>query len=63
MEGMDVLDFGLISQGMMVSAVHTRRITDPGWAAKLSGASGKMAFNVLAANDNAPVPGLARTTV
>ncbi len=59
MEGMDVLDFGLISQGMMVSTVHTRRITDPGWAAKFSGVSGKMAFNVLAANDKAPgsVPG------
>ncbi len=54
MEGMDVLDFGLISQGMMVSAVHTRRIIDPGWAAKLSGTTGKMAFNVLASNDNAP---------
>ncbi len=58
MEGMDVLDFGLISQGMMVSAVHTRRIIDPDWAAKLSGTTGKMAFNVLAANDKAP--GLAR---
>jgi hypothetical protein len=54
MEGMDVLDFGLISQGMMLSAVHTRRIIDPGWAAKLSGTTGKMAFNVLVSNDNAP---------
>jgi hypothetical protein len=54
MEGMDVLDFGLISQGMMVSAVHTRRIIDPAWAAKLSGTSGKMAFNLLVSNDNAP---------
>jgi len=54
MEGMDVLDFGLISQGMMVSAVHTRRIIDPGWAAKLSGTTGKMIFNVLAADDKAP---------
>ncbi len=54
MESMDVFDFGLISQGMMSSAVHTRRIIDPEWAAKLSGSSGKMAFNVLAANDSAP---------
>jgi hypothetical protein len=54
MEGMDVFDFGLISQGMMVSAIHTRRIVDPSWAAKLSGTSGKMAFTLLAANDNAP---------
>lgn len=54
MEGTDVFDFGLISQGMMISAVHTRRIVDPGWAAKLSGTSGKMAFSLLAANDSAP---------
>jgi hypothetical protein len=54
MEGTDVFDFGLISQGMMISAVHSRRIVDPGWAAKLSGTSGKMAFSLLAANDNAP---------
>lgn len=54
MEGTDVFDFGLISQGMMISAVHTRRILDPAWAAKLSGTSGGMAFSLLAANDNAP---------
>jgi len=54
MEGMDVFDFGLISQGMMTSAVHTRNIVDPDWAAKLSGTTGKIAFNVLAANDKAP---------
>jgi len=54
MEGTDVFDFGLISQGMMISAVDTRRIVDPGWAAKLSGTSGKMIFTLLAANDNAP---------
>ena len=54
MEGTDVFDFGLISQGMMLSAVHTRRIIDPGWATKLSGTSGKIIFTLLAANDNAP---------
>ncbi|NIM17323.1 MAG: hypothetical protein GTO45_35425 [Candidatus Aminicenantes bacterium] len=59
MEGMEVFDFALISdgmfglffEGMMTSAVHTRHIVDPGWAVKLSGVSGKMSFAVLAAND------------
>jgi len=54
MEGMNAFDFGLISQGMMISAVYTRRIVNPDWAAKLSGTSGKMLFAVLAANDKAP---------
>jgi hypothetical protein len=51
MEGMDIFDFGIINQGMMIASVHTRRIVDPSWAAKLSGNSGKMNFAVLAAND------------
>lgn len=54
MEGVDVFDFGVINQGMMVAAVHTRHIVDPGWAAKLSGTAGKTSFTVLAANDQAP---------
>lgn len=54
MEGMDIFDFGIITQGMMIASVHTRRILDPGWAAKFSGASGKMNFALLAANDQAP---------
>jgi hypothetical protein len=54
MEGTNAFDFGLINQGMMISAVYTRHIVDPGWAAKLSGTSGKMLFAVLAANDEAP---------
>jgi len=54
MEGLDVFDFGLISDGMMISAVHTRRIVDPDWAVKLSGTSGKILFSLLTANDNAP---------
>jgi hypothetical protein len=53
MEGMDVFDFGIISDGMMISAVHTRHIVDPFWALKLSGAEGKMSFALLAANDRA----------
>jgi hypothetical protein len=51
MEGMNIFDFGIISEGMMISAVHTRRISDPGWAAKLTGTSGKIVYAVLAAND------------
>lgn len=54
MEGTDIFDFGLIPFGMMRTAIHTRRIVDPGWAAKLSGTTGKMVFAVLAANDKAP---------
>jgi hypothetical protein len=59
MESQEVLDFtvvhdamaSLLEYGMMVSPIHTRRIVDPGWAVKFSGASGKMNFAVLAAND------------
>jgi hypothetical protein len=54
MEGMDIFDFGIITQGMMIASVHTRSILDPGWAAKFSGASGKMNFALLAANDQSP---------
>jgi len=54
MEGMDIFDFGILNQGMMIASVHTRCILDPGWAAKLSGVLGKMNFAVLAANDKAP---------
>jgi hypothetical protein len=66
MEGMDTFDFsivsrimdlfsyGMIYQGMMISAVHTRRIADPTWAAKLTGTAGRLGFAVLAANDKAP---------
>lgn len=51
MESKDVLDFAVIYNGMMIAPVHTRLIADPGWAAKLSGSSGKMNFVLLAAND------------
>jgi hypothetical protein len=59
MESQEVLDFtvvhdamaSLLEYGMLVSPIHTRRIADPGWAIKLSGASGKMNFAFLAAND------------
>lgn len=54
MEGMNVFDFSTIMDGLMIAPVHTRRILDPGWAAKLSGTAGKMNFAFLAANDRAP---------
>lgn len=54
MEGTDIFNFGIIHEGMMLSAVHTRRIVDPFWAVKLSGATGKISFALLTANDRAP---------
>jgi hypothetical protein len=59
MESQDVLDFTIVhdtmasvlERGMMISPIHTRRIVDPGWAAKLSGSTGKINFAFLAAND------------
>lgn len=59
MESQDVLDFTIVhdtmasvlERGMMISPIHTRRIVDPSWAAKLSGSSGRVNFALLAAND------------
>lgn len=54
MEGMNIFDFGIVRNGMMLSAVYTRNIADPRWAAKLSGSSGKMLYGFLGAGDKAP---------
>jgi hypothetical protein len=54
MESRDVLDFGVIHEGMMISPIHTRFIVDPGWALKFSGSAGQLNFTMLAANDRAP---------
>ena len=54
MEGMDIFDFVLIPEGMMSTPVHTRRIVDPGWGAKLSGSTGKTAFGLIASGDDFP---------
>ena len=54
MEGVDVFDFGIINQGMMLAAIHTRRVIDPRWAVKLSGSAGKTSFTLLTADDQAP---------
>lgn len=52
MEGVNVFDFGLINNGMMLASVYTRFIADPDWAAKLSGTAGRTQFAVLAADDD-----------
>ncbi|MBN2399463.1 MAG: carbohydrate binding family 9 domain-containing protein [Candidatus Aminicenantes bacterium] len=54
MEGVNVFDFGMINNGMMLASVYTRFIADPDWAAKLSGTAGKVQFALLAADDRAP---------
>ena len=38
----------------MRSAVHTRRIVDPFWGAKVTGTAGGLAFGVLTASDDTP---------
>jgi len=53
MEGTDLFQFGTIFFGHLVQAVDTRKIVEPGWAAKLSGSSGKTSFALLAAEDSA----------
>ncbi len=59
MEGAKTFDFGLteynyLQFGVMGAAIHTRRIVNPGWAAKLSGSAGNMNFGFLVANDRTP---------
>jgi hypothetical protein len=54
MEGMEIFNFSLIPNGMMWTAVHTRRIVDPRWGVKLTGTVGRTAFGVLAAGDEFP---------
>ena len=40
----------------LISAVHTRTIVDPDYAAKLSGKQGRTSFGLMFASDNAPGP-------
>lgn len=62
MESQEVMDFTIVhdtmasvlERGMMISPIHTRRIVDPEWAVKLSGATGKFNFALLSANDRSP---------
>ncbi|HUR34812.1 MAG TPA: DUF5916 domain-containing protein [Vicinamibacterales bacterium] len=46
----------------MRSAVHTRRIVNPSWGAKVTGAADRLAFGVLAAADQSPGGTAARGT-
>jgi hypothetical protein len=54
MEGTDIFNFFTIPYGFIQTAVHTRRIFDPLWGAKLTGAVGKTALGILAAGDEWP---------
>jgi hypothetical protein len=54
MEGTEIFDFSLIPEGQMQTAVHTRRIADPLWGAKLTGTAAGTTLGVLAAGDESP---------
>lgn len=55
MEGMGLFNLaGNEDDGNLVSAVHTRRIVNPAFGAKLSGNSGKTTFGLLTASDDTP---------
>jgi len=54
MEGTDVFNFFTIPYGYIQTAVHTRKIVDPLWGAKLTGTVGKTALGLLAAGDEWP---------
>ncbi|MBN1271495.1 MAG: carbohydrate binding family 9 domain-containing protein [Candidatus Aminicenantes bacterium] len=54
MEGADIFSFFTMPYGYFERPVHTRRIIDPLWGAKLTGAVGKTAVGVLAAGDESP---------
>ena len=55
MEGMGTFELaGTGGDGMMRTAVHTRRIVDPEWGGKTSGSLGRLSFATLAASDTAP---------
>jgi hypothetical protein len=55
MEGLGLFSMaGTADDFNMRSAVHTRRIVNPSWGAKLTGTSGPVAFGVLSASDETP---------
>ncbi|MCK5644929.1 MAG: carbohydrate binding family 9 domain-containing protein, partial [Gammaproteobacteria bacterium] len=54
MEGTDIFDFFTISHGFFPAPVHTRRIVDPLYGAKLTGTVGKTSFGILSAGDEWP---------
>jgi hypothetical protein len=54
MEGTDIFNFFTLPYGYIQRAVHTRKIVDPFWGAKLTGTVGKTALGILAAGDEWP---------
>jgi hypothetical protein len=56
MESMSIFQLAGVGGGdtNMVVPVHTRRIVDPLWGAKVAGDEGSFSFGVLAASDRAP---------
>jgi len=54
MEGIGVFNFFTIPNGFLPKAVHTRRIVDPIWGAKLTGTIGKTTFGIISASDEWP---------
>jgi len=55
MEGLGLFNIaGTGGDGNMRIAVHTRRIVDPAWGAKLTGTSNGFTFGVLSASDETP---------
>lgn len=54
MEGAEIFKFYTLSSGFFTTPVHTRRIVDPAWGAKLTGSLGKMSFGILSAGDEWP---------
>jgi hypothetical protein len=54
MEGTDIFNFFTLPYGYIQTAVHTRKILDPLWGAKLTGTVGKTALGILAAGDEWP---------
>ncbi|NIO87700.1 MAG: hypothetical protein GTN53_44390 [Candidatus Aminicenantes bacterium] len=54
MEGVDIFNFYTYPYGYFTTPVHTRRILDPAWGAKLTGNIGKITFGILSAGDEWP---------
>jgi hypothetical protein len=54
MEGIGIFSFFTIPNGFLPNAVHTRRIIDPLWGAKLTGTIGKTTFGIISAADEWP---------
>ncbi|MCK4965447.1 carbohydrate binding family 9 domain-containing protein, partial [bacterium] len=52
MEGMDVFDFFTLIY--LPKAIHTRRIVNPHWGAKVTGTVGKTSFGMFSAGDELP---------